>query len=416
MKIVIPYKPREHQKAVHKNLKRFNVLLCHRRWGKTVLVCNELIKQAMTNPMPMPRYYYIAPTYSMAKRTAWDYIKEYTSVITGTQYHETELRCDLPNGARIQLLGCERPNSLRGLAIDMCCMDEVAQFPPRMWTEVIRPALSDREGFMIAIGTPQGHNAFFDLYQHGVHDEKWLTRLFKASETKVVKEEELAEAKKMMPPEIYEAEYECSFESNAIGSIYALGLNKADDENRITKVPYDPTIKVDTFWDLGMKDKTAIWFVQQKGTAIHLIDYFEDSGESLEYYANILDDRGYVYNTHYLPHDANVREIGTGKSRVEIAQSLGLVTSIVPKMSVEDGINAVRMTLGRCYFDFEKTKEGLDALRQYRWAVDDRGVTKNRPDHNWTSHSADAFRYLCTGLQETKNWNTEIKYPKLGIV
>jgi hypothetical protein len=302
------------------------------------------------------------------------------------------------------------------LYIDGVVLDEVAQMPPKMWTEVIRPALSDREGFMIAIGTPQGHNAFFDLYQHGTHDEKWLTRLFKASETKVVKEEELAEAKKMMPPEIYEAEYECSFESNAIGSIYALGLNKADDEDRITKVPYDPTIKVDTFWDLGMKDKTAIWFVQQKGTAIHLIDYFEDSGESLEYYANILDDKGYVYNTHYLPHDANVREIGTGKSRVEIAQSLGLVTSIVPKMSVEDGINAVRMTLGRCYFDFEKTKEGLDALRQYRWAVDDRGVTKNRPDHNWTSHSADAFRYLCTGLQETKNWNTEINYPKLGLV
>ena len=330
-------------------------------------------------------------------------------------FHETELRAELPNGGRIQLLGCERPQTLKGLYIDGVVLDEVAQMPPKMWTEVIRPALSDREGFMIAIGTPQGHNAFFDLYQHGVHDEKWFTRLFKASETKVVKEEELIEAKKMMPPEIYEAEYECSFESNAIGSIYALGLNKADDENRITKVPYDPTIKVDTFWDLGMKDKTAIWFVQQKGTAIHLIDYFEDSGESLEYYANILDDRGYVYNTHYLPHDANVREIGTGKSRVEIAQSLGLVTSIVPKMSVEDGINAVRMTLGRCYFDFDKTKEGLDALRQYRWAVDDRGVTKNRPDHNWTSHSADAFRYLCTGLQETKNWNTEIKYPNLGL-
>ena len=123
-----------------------------------------------------------------------------------------------------------------------------------------------------------------------------------------------------------------------------------------------------------------------------------------------------MYDTHYLPHDASVREIGTGKSRVEIAQSLGLSTSIVPKMSVEDGINAVRMTLSRCWFDFEKTKEGLDALRQYKWAVDDKGVAKNRPQHDWTSHSADAFRYLCTGLQETKNWSTQINYPKLGIV
>ena len=97
-------------------------------------------------------------------------------------FHETELRAELPNGGRIQLLGCERPQTLKGLYIDGVVLDEVAQMPPKMWTEVIRPALSDREGFMIAIGTPQGHNAFFDLYQHGVHDEKWFTRLFKASE------------------------------------------------------------------------------------------------------------------------------------------------------------------------------------------------------------------------------------------
>ncbi len=200
------------------------------------------------------------------------------------------------------------------------------------------------------------------------------------------------------------------------GDLYSQRLNKADEDGRVTKVPYDPTLKVSTFWDLGMADKTSIWFCQQKGTAIHLIDYFEDSGESLEYYASILQDRGYIYDTHYLPHDANVREIGTGKSRVEIAQSLGLSTSIVPKMSIEDGINAVRMTLSRCYFDFEKTKDGLDALIQYRWAVNDKGESKNRPQHDWTSHSADAFRYLCTGLQETKNWATQINYPKLGIV
>tara|TARA_Y100000114_G_scaffold156329_1_gene183141 strand:- start:3520 stop:4578 length:1059 start_codon:yes stop_codon:yes gene_type:complete len=352
----------------------------------------------------------------MAKRIAWDYLKYYTSVLPKMEYHETELRADLPNGGRIQLLGCERPQTLKGLYMDGVVLDEVAQMPPKMWTEVIRPALSDRKGFMVAIGTPQGHNSFFELYNHGLQDENWYAQSFKASETKIVDEEELEEAKKMMPPEIYEAEYECSFESSAIGSIYSQSLSKADKEGRITKVPYDSTIKVDTYWDLGMRDKTAIWFVQQKGSAIHLIDYFEDSGESLEYYASILDERGYVYDTHYLPHDANVREIGTGKSRLEIAQSLGLVTSIVPKMSIEDGINATRMTLGRCWFDYEKTKDGLDALRQYRWAVTDKGETKNRPLHDWTSHAADSFRYVCTGLQETKNWSTKIEYPRLGIV
>jgi len=416
MKITIPYKPRPLQKEIHKNLARFSVLVCHRRFGKTVLTVNELIKKCLQCKLPRPRYYYIAPTYSMAKRISWDYLKYYTSVLPKMEYHETELRADLPNGGRIQLLGCERPQTLKGLYMDGVVLDEVAQMPPKMWTEVIRPALSDRKGFMVAIGTPQGHNSFFELYNHGLQDENWYAKSFKASETNIVDEQELAEAKKMMPPEIYEAEYECSFESSAIGSIYSQSLSKADNEGRITKVPYDSTIKVDTYWDLGMRDKTAIWFVQQKGSAIHLIDYFEDSGESLEYYASILDERGYVYDTHYLPHDANVREIGTGKSRLEIAQSLGLVTSIVPKMSIEDGINATRMTLGRCWFDYEKTKDGLDALRQYRWAVTDKGETKNRPLHDWTSHAADSFRYVCTGLQETKNWSSRIEYPRLGIV
>jgi len=426
LKIVIPYKPREHQKAVHKNLKRFNVLVCHRRFGKTVLCINELIKHCMTNPLPRPRYYYIAPTYSMAKRTAWDYVKEYTKVIPNTEYHETELRCDLPNGGRIQLLGTERPNSLRGLAIDFCVMDEVSQFPPSLWNEVVRPALVDRyelgqkknflTGGMIAIGTPQGHNAFFDLYDYASHNDGWYAETFKASETKIISELELNEAKQLMPEEVYEAEFECSFDSAAIGSIYAKGLTKADEEKRITKVPYQTDVKVSTFWDLGMADKTAIWFVQQIGSAFHIIDYYENSGESLEFYATVLDEKKYIYNTHFLPHDAQVRELGTGVSRVETAQSLGMRTSIVPKLSIEDGINAVRMLLSRCWFDHDKCKHGLDALRQYRWATSERGELKNKPEHNWTSHAADSFRYFAVGNQQSTEWTTKLKYNNAGII
>jgi len=416
MKIVIPYKPREHQKAVHKNLKRFNVLVCHRRFGKTVLCINELLKKAMQNTLPRPRYYYLCPTYSMAKRTAWDYLKEYTNVLPNVTYHETELRADLPNGARIQLLGCERPDSLRGLYIDGVVLDEVAQMPPRLWTEIIRPALSDREGFMIAIGTPQGHNSFHQLYDHAMHQDDWYAETFKASDTNIISELELNEAKALMPEEIYDAEFECSFDSAAIGSIYAKGIAKAEEEKRITKVPYELGIKVNTFWDLGMADKTAIWFVQQKGSAFHIIDYYEDSGESLEFYATVLDEKKYIYDTHYLPHDATVRELGTGVSRLETAQSLGMRTSIVPKLSVEDGINAVRMVLSRCWFDHEKTKHGLDALRQYRWATTERGELKNKPVHDWTSHASDAFRYFSVGNNQSSEWNTKIQYKNLGIV
>tara|TARA_R100000231_G_scaffold110417_2_gene81795 strand:+ start:102 stop:1355 length:1254 start_codon:yes stop_codon:yes gene_type:complete len=415
-KITIPYKPRALQKEIHESLKRFNVLVCHRRFGKTVLCINEMIKKCLQNELPNPRYYYISPTYSISKRNCWDYLKYYTDVLPDVQYHETELRCDLPNGGRIQLLGCERPDTLRGLYMDGCVLDEVAQMPPRLWTEIIRPSLVDRNGWMIAIGTPAGHNAFFDLYDHAQHNDNWLAKNFKASETGIVNEEELIEAKKLMPPEIYEAEFECSFDSAGIGSIYGKSLQLADDQNRITKVPYDTKHRVSTFWDLGMADKTAIWFVQQVGSAIHLIDYEEDSGESLEFYAGMLQDKGYIYDTHYFPHDASVREIGTGVSRIETAQSLGLVTSIVPKLSIEDGINAVRMILSRCWFDHEHTKSGLDALRQYRWNTTEKGEVKNRPVHDWTSHSADAFRYLAVGLNTSTNWSTEIKYPSLGIM
>jgi len=416
VKIVIPYKPRDHQKEVHASLRRFNVLVCHRRFGKTVLCINELLKKAMQNTLTRPRYYYLAPTYSMAKRTAWDYLKEYTSVLPNVQYHETELRADLPNGARIQLLGCERPDSLRGLYIDGVILDEVAQMPPRLWTEVIRPALSDREGWMIAIGTPQGHNSFWDLYDYANHQDEWLARTYKASDTNIISEVELNEAKHLMPPEVYDAEFECSFDSAAIGSIYAKGLELAEDEGRISKVPYDLSVKVDTFWDLGMADKTAVWFVQQKGSAFHLIDYFEDSGEGLEYYASMLDEKRYRFGTHYFPHDASVRELGTGVSRIETAQSLGMRTSIVPKLSIEDGINAVRMILSRCWWDHEKTKHGLDALRQYRWATNERGEIKNKPEHNWTSHSADAFRYFAVGNNQSSDWGSKLKYNNLGIV
>ena len=416
MKVVIPYKPRTHQKHVHDQLKRFNVLVCHRRFGKTVMCVNELLKKCMQSTLSRPRYYYISPTYSMSKRTAWDYLKHYTEVIPNTTYHETELRCDLPNGGRIQLLGCERPDSLRGLYIDGVILDEVAQMPPRLWTEIVRPSLSDRNGWMIAIGTPQGHNAFFDLYDHACHQKDWYSQTFKASDTNIISELELNEAKAMMPEEIYEAEFECSFDSSAIGSIYSRGITRAEEDGRITKVPYDISLKVLTFWDLGMADKTAIWFVQQKGSAFHIIDYLEDSGQSLEFYAQELDAKKYIYDTHYLPHDAKVREIGTGVSRLETAQSLGLRTSIVPKLSIEDGINAVRMILNRCWFDHDKCKYGLDALRQYRWATSERGEVKNKPVHDWTSHSADAFRYFAVGNNQSSEWSTKLDYQDLGIV
>ena len=161
-KIVIPDKPRKLQQEVHENLQRFNVLVCHRRFGKTVLTINELIKKCLQCTRPRPRYYYIAPTYSMAKRIACDYLKYYTSVLPNMDFHETELRAELPNGGRIQLLGCERPQTLKGLYIAGVVLDEVAKRPPKMGTEVIRRELTEREGCRRASGSPQGHKGCCD--------------------------------------------------------------------------------------------------------------------------------------------------------------------------------------------------------------------------------------------------------------
>ena len=201
MHVKIPYTPRPLQAKLHKELDqyRFAVLSCHRRFGKSVAIINHLIKAALTNKLKNPRFAYIAPTYKQAKSIAWDYMKMFAGDIPGVRFHETELRCDLPNGSRITLLSSEQPDSLRGLFLDGVCIDEVAQIDPRLWNEIIRPALSDRKGFCYFIGTPAGmSNIFYELYQHALSDDKWLAYTAKASETKIIDQEELDAAKSQM--------------------------------------------------------------------------------------------------------------------------------------------------------------------------------------------------------------------------
>ena len=206
-KITIPYKPRKHQLEVHKNLKRWNVLVAHRRFGKTCLVLNEILKKCMLNTLPSPKYGYIAPTYRMAKQAAWQYCIDYTEKIPGVQYHTTELRVTLPGNRTIQMFGADSYDNLRGQRFDGIVVDEIAMMPPDIWT-VLRPALSDRKGWLIAIGTPAGHNAFFDLYDNALNNpDEWYTAVFKASETKIIDEDELNAARKMMSEEQYEQEF-----------------------------------------------------------------------------------------------------------------------------------------------------------------------------------------------------------------
>ena len=405
MEIKIPYSPRPLQMMLHEEMqqKRWAVVVCHRRFGKTVWAINHILRDAILCPKANPRYAYMAPTYRQAKNVAWDYLKQFAGAIPGVKFHETELRCDLPTGARISLLGAENPDSLRGIYLDGCVMDEVAQMPENVFPEVIRPALSDRKGWAAFIGTPKGHNAFYDLYEEASASDDWLCAIYRASETGLLDDEELAAARKTMSEDQYMQEFECSWNANVPGAIYGKELEVAQAEGKITKVPYDPSVKVDTWWDLGVGDSTAIWFTQNVGRAVHVIDFYEARNEGLPHYCKVLVDRKYLYGTHNAPHDIEVRELGSGKSRREVAWDLGLNFRVVPKLPVEDGIHAAQMLIPRLWIDRDACKDGLEALRQYHRAYNERTRSfRATPVHDWTSHAADAFRYFAVGLRENR--------------
>lgn len=415
-KIVIPYAPRPQFIPFHNRSERFAIGVAHRRAGKTVACINDLIRGALTCEERNPRFAYLAPLYKQAKAVAWDYLKHYALPVPGTRAHESELRVDFPNGGQVRLYGADNPDALRGIYLDGVVLDEYAQMRPQVWPEVIRPALADRMGWAAFIGSPMGRNAFCDLYETARDDPTWFTFRLKASETGLIAAEELEAARAAMNADQYAQEFETSFDAAIMGAYYGSLMQQAEGEERITAVPWDPAAEVHTAWDLGVGDSTAIWFFQLVGLEIHLIDYHENSGVGLSHYVGELEarrGRGWVFGEHILPHDAKARELSTGKTREQALNALGVQPRILPAEPVEDGINAVRNLLPRCWFDENRCVRGIEALRQYRRDFDDRLKTfKGRPLHDWTSHAADAFRYLAMGLPEREAGQKPIAYPK----
>ncbi len=409
-RVVIPYVPREIFKPFHSTLKRFAVIVAHRRAGKTVACVNRLIKSAITCPRREARVAYVAPHFNQAKDVAWNYVRRYALAIPGAEANEAELRVDLPNGARVRLYGADNYDRLRGGYLDDVVLDEYADIDPRAWSEVIRPALSDRGGRAVFIGTPKGRNAFYELC-HGTPDgswigaerhDDWFFSVLRASETGVLSAEELASARESMTEDQYAQEYECSFEAAVIGAFFGKEMDRAVKDGRIGVVPWEPNLPVVTAWDLGRADSTAIWFAQTRGREVRLIDYYEASGAGLDHYAKVLREKPYAYATHaLLPHDAAVHELSNNTSRLATLRSLGINGRVLPRHSLHDGINAARLLIARCWFDRLKCNRGIEALRLYRREFDDKRKAFNEtPVHDWTSHPADAFRYLAAGLRE----------------
>lgn len=192
--------------------------------------------------------------------------------------------------------------------------------------------------------------------------------------------------------------HNCSFQAALIGAYYGKYIIEAEEQGRICDLPHNPQYQVNTYWDIGVDDSTAIWFSQTIGDWEHVIDYYEMSGMGLEHFAQVLKEKGYSYGEHWFPHDGAVTEWGTGNTRVQTAHKLlGIRPRVAKKGQVADGINAVRMLLKRCKFDKIKCMRGLDALKNYERKWDDKnGIFQEKPLHNWASHGSDAFRTKAT--------------------
>lgn len=402
--VISPYEPREHSIAFHARSQRFAILVCHRRFGKSVMCINDLIDKALQCQLPFPRYSYVAPYYSQVKTIAWNYLKHYAAPVID-KVMESELSVKLINGAIIRLFGGDNSNALRGVYNDGIILDEYPQMHPSLYNEVLFPTLLDRTGWVVFVGTPAGANSFYDLWEEAQGNDDWFTMMIKASESGIISEEEL-EIMRNSPgadSASYEQEMECSFTAAIRGAYYGELINSLESTHN-GKYPYDPEKQVHLAFDIGYTDDTSIWFFQNNGKELAIIDFFTESGYSVDDILAFLRTKPYAYGTFYLPHDAKNKSFQTGKSVRELMTSAGAQCRLVPSLSVQDGIQAVRYTLPQCYFNTDNpdVRFGLNALKLYQREYDDKKkMFRESPKHDWTSHPSDAFRMFALATNPT---------------
>jgi hypothetical protein len=381
-----------------------------------VLAVWVLIHKALTCPLHRPQVFYYSPTYSQSKRVAWQYVKDFTQALPGVEYNESELKVTLHNGGIIQLGSADNPDASRGLYADFVVLDEPAQMPPSMWFSVLRPALSDRNGQALFIGTPAGrHGLFYEQWNQAETDPEYWRGCYKADETGIIDQAELESAQRGMSVAEYAQEFLCSWDASIRGAYWATEMSQADEAGRIAKVLPAYGQQTHIALDLGMNDSTAAWFFQLDGDAVRFIDHAEYTNMGLPAIVQDWKARGYSYGKIIAPHDINVRSLSTGQTRKDTLHGLGCDVLVCPQHEVIDGINGVRALLSRAWFDREKCKDGIEALRQYRadW-VEKKNVLQLRPLHDWASHSSDAMRYLAMhGVSQLQDQWGEINYSKI---
>lgn len=432
--ITIPnlWKPRDYQLDLWTYLERGGkraLEVAHRRWGKDDVALHWAAVSAVER---VGSYWHMLPEAAQARKAIWEAVNPHTGKRRIDEAFPKELReatrenemfIRFVNGSTWQVVGSDNYNSLVGSSPLGVVFSEYALADPAAWA-YLRPILLENGGWALFITTARGNNHAKALLDATLNNPDWFSQVSTALDTKAFDKVQLAAELEEYKAQfgqaegqaLFNQEYMCSFDAAIVGAYYAGELAKAEQDGRITDVPYDPVAPVDTYWDLGFSDATAIWFVQRIAGKIALLKYREWTGSGLMDIAKALKDEDYIYGTHYLPHDAEQTELSSGRTRKDTLAGLLKSLDIAPKWAVEDGINAVRTIFPRCYFDKKGCERGLEVLRNYRRLWDDEKKTYvPKPFHNWASHGADALRTLGVTYKEATKAQ-RIVMPNYGVV
>jgi phage terminase large subunit len=393
--------PRKYQlpilKALDKGVKRA-VWVAHRRCGKDITILNWVITQLIRTPQTC---FYVLPTYSQAKKIIWDSLNndgqrilDYFPNEFVVSKNSQQMQIRFGNGSLFQLIGSDNIDSLMGTNPKIVIFSEYALQNPSAW-QFLSPILKVNGGVAVFISTPRGKNHFYDLYNFAKNNPEWYCERLTIEDTDVLTksdvDKEIAEG---MSEELAQQEYYVSFDRGVEGSYYGRLLDRMRTECRIAKVAYEPRAPVNTYWDCGYGDSTAIVFAQDVGTEFRIIDYYENHGEALAHYVKTLQNRPYIYGTHYLPHDAGSGSLQTGHTIQKAAQELGLKTIVLPRDDLDVGIEMTRALLAVCYIDETKCKQLIKCLEHYRKRYNESTSSYSQtPVHDWASHGSDAMRY-----------------------
>lgn len=428
MEIVLPtqgfvprwYQARVWDAVITKGIKR--AILCWpRRHGKDIMSLHLMAQMALRTGAGQPgrvgSYVYVFPYQNQARKVVWNgldndghrFLNAFPPEYIEAK-NDAEMFIRFKNGATFQVFGGDDPDKLVGTNPVGIVFSEYALTDPRCW-QLLAPVVAANGGWVLFNSTPRGNNHFRQLLEEAkTHPKTWYWSHESAKTLGVLSPETIRSLRDELKDEaLFQQELFCSFDSPMQGAFFSSQMKYLERHNRIMTLPIDPTLPVDTCWDLGMDDQTAIWFIQPHREEYRIVGYYECSGEGLAYYARYLKnwaaDNNISYGKHYAPHDIQVRELsGDGKSRREVAAQLGIKFIVVKRHSVEDGIEETRNFLQLCYIDPQKTGRGYDALRAYCKEWDsERQTFRPRPLHNWASHAADAIRQYAMGRKRARS-------------